>query len=147
MDKQLTFAVKVWGFATLAGSLLTCFALACITVDPGIFIISLYLIFFAITRGIPSLILFFIVVKLLSKTKWLLRYQLWVMALFGAICCAANVIGFVYRKQMDEMIIHDVLLISAYSLTVILGVYLFRKTLYNSETLTEQKEDAPLPIQ
>ena len=139
MDKQLTFAVKVWGFATLAGSLLTCFTLACVSVD--------HLIFFAITRGIPSLILFFIVVKLLSKTKWLLRYQLWVMALFGAICCAANVIGFVYRKKMDEIFIHDVLLISAYSLTVILGVYLFRKTLYNSETLTEQKEDAPLPIQ
>ena len=69
------------------------------------------------------------------------------MALFGAICCAANVIGFVYRKKMDEIIIHDVLLISAYSLTVILGVYLFRKTLQNSGALTEQKEDAPLPIQ
>ena len=147
MDKQLTFAVKVWGFATLAGSLLTCFALACVTVDPGIFIISLYLIFFAITRGIFSLILFFVFVKLISKTKWLLQYQLWLMALFGAICSAANVIGFIYRKKLDEIIIHDVLLISAYSFTVILGVYLFRKTLQKSETLTEQKQDITLPIQ
>ncbi len=135
MTREIAFVLRVWTCAVVAGGAIAAlFFLLSGSVD-GL-LLALLILFFGATRGVFSLILFYIATYLINRYFYSNKYKLFLLAIIGMCICFTNIYLFLYRKKTDELFQFGphLLIISGYVLAVGCAVFIFRKHLVKQET-------------
>jgi len=136
MNNELKFALKVWIAAVIGGSLLASFIMVIGNKDPSAFMFGLFMLFIAATRGIPSLIMFYVVTIIFYRIKWMFKAKIILLAILGALLCLTNIILILYRKKLEEILYllpEEMFVILGFASSVVAAVFYFNKLLLAPE--------------
>lgn len=140
-EQTLLFVVRTWASAILAGSFTTGIIFS---FSGGIecFVITFFILFFALTRGIFSLLLFYIFTYFLNKWLPAKKIKIFILAFLAGAIGLTNIILFLYGNKLDRLFkieFSEAAIIFSFVFSAIGATYLFRNTLYSPPEIGEEQ--------
>ncbi|MBK7443777.1 MAG: hypothetical protein IPI65_20315 [Bacteroidetes bacterium] len=136
MTREIAFVLRVWTCAVVAGGAIAALFSSFGNNVEDALIILLVITFFAATRGIFALIIFYIITHYINQHLFTNKYKILLLILFANIICFLNFYLFLYRKKSETFFEFGphLFIISSYLLAVTFAVYFFRNHLSKQET-------------
>lgn len=136
MTREIAFVLRVWTCAVVAGGAIAALFFSFGNLLGDALMILLVITFFAATRGIFSLIIFYITTQIINLYFYSNKYKILLLILLGNITCFLNIYLFLYRKKPGTLLDFGphLFVIPSYLFAVTVAVYLFRKQLTKQET-------------